>query len=398
MIDRINMPTLFLATTVVQIVAALLILCVLKMYGREPAVRWWAASYLLYAASALNYAISQGQPNYVGIAFGNGLAMLAAACLYSGVAVFLGSRKLSLTAISSIILAALIVISYFATAIDSLGLRNLIYSLVTGFFYVLTIQSLLFSQKQRPEFLHYAISTSLALFIVTLSARALELLFFEHHGALFNNSLIQVIWMVGVQITTFVTAFGFVLLISTRMAASLRYMGSHDLLTGALKRRKFSELARELLTTEKELIYSLFVIDLDNFKMINDQYGHDAGDRALSTIANKVRYLSPEAALFGRAGGDEFWLLFSTEHQSAESFGNVLAQAISNLSIQVDAEQFKISISIGACEFRACEFIDDAKGIYAAADSALFRAKSAGRNCVRTESYRSIGYTGLSTT
>ncbi|MFT5032256.1 MAG: diguanylate cyclase (GGDEF)-like protein [Bacteroidia bacterium] len=382
MLDRISMPSLFLATTTVQIVAAFLVLASLKMYEREPAVRWWAASYTLYAASAFTYALSGGKISLLVIAQGNTFAISAAACLYSGIAIFM-DRKISVRLVIGVLISALVSISFFAVPVDSLASRNLIYTIANNLFYIMAIHCLLCGKNQNRGFLHYIISFSLALFVVTMSARAVDLFLMGPNGGVLQNSLIQIAWMAGIQLTTFITAFGFLLLISSKMATKLKHLGHCDPLTGALNRTQFEDNTRGFLDEYMGANLALLIIDLDSLKSINDQYGHDAGDKTLAKIAEAISYGCPKSSIFGRAGGDEFWLITDAAGSSVETLAHSLCSSIENTEIRTEKASFKISASIGICEFEASQYLVDAAGLYSSADAALYRAKSDGRNCFR---------------
>ena len=161
---------------------------------------------------------------------------------------------------------------------------------------------------------------------------------------------------------------------------SLERLSTTDPLTGLLNRRTFSE------TLEKKLVHqpktqttigSLAYIDLDNFKLINDRLGHQAGDEVLTELSKKLTHLAQENDLVARLGGDEFAIWFDAK-------GNRDAKSI--LSSFIEDEPFfskftsdrsrPFGASIGIIEIDGYESKDLAQ-IMAEADRAMYKNKSA---------------------
>ncbi|OUR72069.1 diguanylate cyclase [Arcobacter sp. 31_11_sub10_T18] len=159
-----------------------------------------------------------------------------------------------------------------------------------------------------------------------------------------------------------------------------------DPLTGVLNRRKFDELfiERIKISMRYKYILNFAIIDVDNFKLYNDSYGHYEGDNVLRSISNTInqRLLRPDDYLF-RLGGEEFGLLYHTsdEHSSLQLIEKIRAD-VENLNIEhLNNDKFnKVTISIGIAIVN--NLIDDTKYIYEKADSLLYQAKKAGRNKV----------------
>ena len=161
----------------------------------------------------------------------------------------------------------------------------------------------------------------------------------------------------------------------------LRIQAENDPLTGLANRRIFDERLDEAVRRAPDGA-ALVLVDLDRFKPINDRHGHAAGDAILRESARRLRQSFPADALVARIGGDEFavlvgrhagrdWLLRALERAS-----RVLARPITWKGISLD-----VSASIGA------RLLGDPPGrpsaLFAEADSALYAAKSAGRNTIR---------------
>lgn len=155
----------------------------------------------------------------------------------------------------------------------------------------------------------------------------------------------------------------------------LTMLASHDELTGALNRRAF------FMQMEK-LIYRpsmVFLLDLDHFKQINDNYGHSAGDTALQEFVQTVKVTLPEGAYMGRLGGEEFALtLENTELMQALDVAEKLHNSIRELDIIYKHQTIKLTVSIGIAQWLdANESIDH---VLHKADQALYLAKDKGRD------------------
>jgi diguanylate cyclase (GGDEF)-like protein len=163
----------------------------------------------------------------------------------------------------------------------------------------------------------------------------------------------------------------------------LTWMATHDPLTDLLNRRAFYEQAeREAARSRRSSQpLSILVLDADEFKAVNDRYGHHAGDEALRRISDTCqRYLRTEDVI-GRIGGEEFAALMpGLGSDAAQDVAERLRQAIAQEPLRHALGAIEISVSIGVTEYRPWEeaVID---GI-ARADEAMYLAKLSGRNCV----------------
>ncbi|BCG63656.1 MAG: hypothetical protein methR_P1384 [Methyloprofundus sp.] len=168
---------------------------------------------------------------------------------------------------------------------------------------------------------------------------------------------------------------------SRSLAAELTRQALHDPLTDLANRRAFEERMGALLEitrqhgTENYLLY----LDLDQFKVVNDTCGHDAGDELLKQVAHLMQAHLRKTDLFARLGGDEFGVLLeSCDSERAYLIANNLRQAIADFRFAWQINTFKIGVSIGIAKITGTEI--KAAEILSAADSACYVAKDAGRN------------------
>lgn len=158
--------------------------------------------------------------------------------------------------------------------------------------------------------------------------------------------------------------------------AELVRLSSTDELTGIMNRRGFTQaFERELdrVNRDKSQGGLLIMIDLDNFKSINDNFGHDAGDAALkvvaSTLANDIRVMD----VAGRMGGDEFTILFvNTTRKDALERAQFLIKKLNNLSFVWKGEEIPVRASLGLKEYNKGA---KAANIFSAADASMYSNK-----------------------
>lgn len=160
-----------------------------------------------------------------------------------------------------------------------------------------------------------------------------------------------------------------------------------DPLTGVANRWYFMEQSRRAFAEAERYEHpvSIIYIDVDHFKKINDTYGHASGDQVLKTLATLCRQHSRETDIFGRIGGEEFAItLPNMTIDGAVHFAERLRKTIAEHQLIIDETVLTITVSMGVAEHILHEL--DLDKVMSLADSALYRAKASGRNCVRTAS------------
>jgi diguanylate cyclase (GGDEF)-like protein len=163
----------------------------------------------------------------------------------------------------------------------------------------------------------------------------------------------------------------------------LQTQASQDPLTGLKNRRRFEEdLRTELARSRREnTVGALLMLDLDNFKQVNDTLGHPAGDRAIAEIAGVLRARMRATDVVARLGGDEFAVVLPRcELDEAEEVAEAIARAI-RLHAPAGGSAPPITASIGIATFGPRARGYDA--VLSAADDAMYEAKRAGRDSVR---------------
>lgn len=161
----------------------------------------------------------------------------------------------------------------------------------------------------------------------------------------------------------------------------LQELAAHDPLTSLPNRRQLFELLETDLrnAAQSRHLVGIFFLDIDNFKNINDSMDHTYGDRVLREVAGRLRGAIGTAGFAARLGGDEFTFVLSraTQREEITAFGHRVMQAF-NHSIKIDQREIMVSVSIGASIYPEHGSVPEA--LLKAADSAVYRAKSLGRN------------------
>ncbi|KIF58051.1 MULTISPECIES: GGDEF domain-containing protein [Pseudomonas] len=186
-----------------------------------------------------------------------------------------------------------------------------------------------------------------------------------------------------------------IMLIALSMTGTERYrrekqiaeLAARDPLTALYNRRALEVRAPRLLDeVSSARPGALLLIDIDNFKLINDLYGHTAGDRLLIALSEMIRAVLPKGALAARLGGDEFvMLLGDASHAQIMDLGCALREQFQQMTSQTYTTPQAVTLSIGAKVF------DQPPASLAAlieqGDSALYESKRGGRNRIQLADY-----------
>ncbi|MFY1667923.1 diguanylate cyclase [Pseudomonas sp. Pseu.R1] len=177
---------------------------------------------------------------------------------------------------------------------------------------------------------------------------------------------------------SFLFTLSFALMLQEQLRQQVVQLSITDTLTGALNRRgAVSTILQEERRQSGSQRYPLSVamVDLDNFKRINDQYGHSVGDTALQVFAQTVTRLMRKDDVFVRWGGEEFLLVFpGTDVQQAQAFMKRLRDALDNRPRTAELP-FQIGFSAGLVQTAAMNSREDFETLLRAVDKALYRAK-----------------------
>lgn len=167
-------------------------------------------------------------------------------------------------------------------------------------------------------------------------------------------------------------------------AQQLIYLAERDSLTGLYNRHRFQEeLSRMIAESDRHHFQgALIFFDLDEFKYINDTYGHRAGDAMLIRVAGEVSTLVRRNEIFSRLGGDEFAILVpNASNEEIAAFAERIVRAISQIPFRFDGQNLRLTCSLGIAYYP--QHAASAEELIAHADTAMYQAKEAGKNAWR---------------
>ena len=192
-----------------------------------------------------------------------------------------------------------------------------------------------------------------------------------------NNTLILVISGIFLTIDLLLTVLTRVWLVAQEHRNKYQIMAYTDSLTGIYNRYGFDELAEKMLSKNPQTNFVAALLDIDDFKFINDIYGHNYGDMALKSLAESMKAFFPSDALLGRNGGDEFCILLP---DCTFAKANVQLQQFTKLSktFSCHGKKHAFYISLGYAEYPT--YASNCPQLMRCADAALYEIKLHGKN------------------
>ncbi len=191
---------------------------------------------------------------------------------------------------------------------------------------------------------------------------------------------IKIFYIVQIAIISSISLLIYIIIITKKLIRDkLEIQAVYDNLTGLHNRHYFNEVIDRQIQLGKryERKFSILMCDIDHFKVINDTFGHNAGDKVLMSIAGVMKKISRESDVIARFGGEEFIIL------SESSAGVDLLNFAERLRVSIEElyvlNKIKVTISIGVTEWKTDESVEQVIG---RADKALYMAKDSGRNRV----------------
>ena len=169
-----------------------------------------------------------------------------------------------------------------------------------------------------------------------------------------------------------------------RLEKEIKFLADHDELTKTCNRRKFLAVLAENYSQFKRYTYDtcIFMIDIDNFKDVNDTFGHPSGDKVIRHIARVCSATIRRTDVLGRLGGEEFAILLPhTDPESAFTLAERLRREIQNSPCQIEENRsINVTVSIGISQFKVSDKKDT--DALSRADEAMYASKNSGRNAV----------------
>ncbi|HBP1922302.1 sensor domain-containing diguanylate cyclase [Pseudomonas aeruginosa] len=167
------------------------------------------------------------------------------------------------------------------------------------------------------------------------------------------------------------------------MESELQRLATTDVLTQSSNRRYFFDSAEVAFKEcrREGIPLAFLLLDVDDFKKINDRFGHQVGDQVLQRIAQSGSAALRRGDLFGRIGGEEFAVLLpGCDEQTARQIGERLQREVQRLRFQEGEQSFGITVSQGLTVLQADD--EGLGALYSRADAAMYSAKRQGKDCI----------------
>lgn len=374
----LDVTTLFFVTVFILGLCGLLLLFVWLQNRDVRALAWWGATFLLFAPAAALFAqrgvIAEVWSNQIS----NALLMLACGVMWTGARVFEDRKPLLLPLFAGA--AIWLLACRFDAFLHFAPARVLLASSIVGTYSILFIREFWLNRhdglmSRWPIMALVAVHAALFPIRAPL-ALSLPLPIDSSPGSFWSTMLIFAPMFYALTLVFLLTA-----LTKERAELHHRQVATKDPLTGIPNRRGFYERAERVVARSQldRIPLTLLLFDLDNFKNVNDRFGHRTGDNVLLLFSHYAKETLRPLDLIGRIGGDEFVaLLPGVTPDAALRAAERLRDAFASAARAVDGYPVAATVSIGTAATTQTGFDFDA--LYAAADAALYRAKSSGRN------------------
>lgn len=192
-----------------------------------------------------------------------------------------------------------------------------------------------------------------------------------------NSTTLYLIFFGGLSLVLLLTEIIRVLFLLDERRVELKELAHKDGLTKLYNRYGFDEMAEKMIKKDPEAYYVAALLDVDDFKLINDMYGHAYGDKALISLAENMRKFFPSSALLGRNGGDEFCILLS--NCTVEEAKEALIQFTKTpKTFSYKGQTYSFCISLGYAEYPNNAI--ERSQLMRCADAALYEVKLHGKN------------------
>lgn len=223
----------------------------------------------------------------------------------------------------------------------------------------------------------YSFKTAVALGVVECASLIITTMIFKS-DVLFINGFSTILSLVIVIYVVYVVYANRAR--ESKHRKKLRKMGQTDKLTNIYNRAATEMMSQEYIQENRDNKYALMIIDIDEFKSVNDTYGHQTGDKVIQSVAKIIEEAAGTRNIAGRMGGDEF-MIFIKGWNTEDDIKEIAAQILRNAQkIEMPDERVKVSCSIGVCALKEDEWMeyDD---MFSCADKALYYIKENGKNC-----------------
>lgn len=380
--NDLNTFSLAIALTLVTLSMSLILSMAACHAGSEKGLRHWALGNLALTLGMLLNTSQELLQHSASQMLASGLMILGLGVIWIGVRAFKGLSQPQ-TSIILLTVVVMLALGYFHYIQDDGSARLLITCGALGGLCLLSARELLITTAPLQRLAYWFTGG-----IMLLSGAGLWLIAITNSQSplidlLAARTVLQQVTLLLMIVAQIGMAGGFILMTHYRTINTLQVLSEHDVLTSTLNRRSMYNQAQSLLNQarQQELAATLIMLDVDHFKRINDDFGHQTGDAMLCHLVARIRMHLRSNDLLGRYGGEEFVLLLpGLDNTEAKEVAERIRLAVSEHAEEFSDQPIMLSISLGVADTRVHGY--DYTALVTAADAALYRAKALGRNRV----------------
>ena len=349
----------------------------------QPSLRWWILGTLAHPLGFLLIGLRSQIPDWLSTVASNTLIALAFAAFAISLRVFNGSpqRRARLYALVG---ATLLLAAWYTYADRDEALRigtvSMLYALLLG-----SSARSIYRRGQVPTVIAHITGTMFLLGTAVMAWRGMVYMFVPAAipASAFVATPLQIAAYAAGGLLPVVSTIGFLLMCTEFNQQELARAASLDYLTGICNRRAIEDLASRSIAAARRhgVPMAMMIIDVDHFKRINDEFGHQAGDAALIETVTRIRDSLRSEDLVGRLGGEEFVAVMpSTDAASALAAAERMRCAFAEKAMHIGERELLITVSIGVAVLDAQD--QAYSQLLRRSDRAMYAAKTAGRNKV----------------
>lgn len=345
-------------------------------------IGYWSLSQILFGIGTGLVVLRNIIPDSLSIVAANIFLVGGQMAIQEGIARYMGRPAYLLKVTVSALFLHVLLMLTFTYAVPSVDFRIIGYSLTASVISIINIRTLYY--KCVPlDVPRRFLTVVLCAFILIMFLRGIFTILKGNYADLMDSGIMQavaVLGIIGVYVSVSLCLFW---LIVHKLGSEVQLQATTDSLTKIPNRRGLDDFFETLLSNKKEGNIGVIIIDIDKFKQINDQYGHQAGDRYLVALSCIISdNLGSGDAAF-RYGGDEFVVVAQdVEYSSLIEVVEQLREKVGKLAVSWQESYIQTTISVGiAIKDYNIESWDE---IIQMADEALYKAKSQGGNRIET--------------
>lgn len=348
------------------------------------AMRVWIGGLLLQSFALLSVALAAPTPSAAILIVGNTAYALAFAEMARAMHIFFGRRRSYLP----LFLVALVTLNSFLLGVIWPGTAHpvVLNAAPLALLQLTVVRSVFFHRNGLRPADYLTGTLFIACAVLAVSRGLIELLVAPDVAPALHRAVSTGVFVFG-SILPMLGTIGFMLMCSDRLSDDLGRLAMLDPLTGVTNRRTLAQHAQAALgeAARLHLPVALLAIDVDHFKQINDQYGHDTGDEALRELVRLMAEALDSGHTLSRIGGEEFAVLLpGMDEIEASVVAERVRQHVADSLLSINGHTLRLHISLGVAAL--ARDISDLRELLHAADRALYAAKRSGRNCVVTSS------------